>query len=202
MSIHDRDCYHDRPFRPPRDDGWRLFRGLALVAVAVVLVVTFGRGLKDAWSAAAQRQVVRSHGMPTSTTVQRTTHRCILDGTIVYEGPNDCSAYTAARAAAPPPPIVYPPEAEPAPSPKLTAYQREMLRSADARIARDEANARTEMLAMHRQAAEPRGGGCEALEREISLLDAWARQPLSGSQQDHIRARRQEARSRQSSLHC
>ena len=204
MSMHDRDWCHDRPLRPPTNDGWRMFRGFVFISIAIVVVLIFGRGLWDIWSVAATKRAVRSQGIPTSVTTQRTTHRCIVDGTVVYEGAHDCTAYMSKPAGVPPPPAVAsPPQIEPEAALKLTAYQREMLRSADVRIARDEANAQAEMMAMRREAAQPRTSGlCEALEREITSLDAWARQPLSGLQQDHIRARRQEARSRQAALRC
>ncbi len=43
---------------------------------------------------------------------------------------------------------------------------------------------------------------CQALEAEITHLDAWARQPQSGQMQDHIRDRRKQARDRQFALRC
>jgi hypothetical protein len=76
-----------------------------------------------------------------------------------------------------------------------------MLRSADARIAREHAAAQAEMQSM-RQRKVQSGAECSALAVEIETLDAWARQPHSGGTQDTIRARRQDVRSRQAALHC
>ena len=131
---------------------------MALVAIAVVLVAIVGRELKGGRSLAEWRQAIRLPAGPAQPPTEYSLHRCIVDGVVVYEGPDECEAHMPTFTLAPPPsrPIDSPqPQAAPAPGPKLTDYQREMLRSADARIARDEANARAEMMAMRRQAAPP-----------------------------------------------
>lgn len=96
------------------------------------------------------------------------TYRCIVDGAVVYSGPEDCRpTMDAARRQATA--VQRATAAEP-PSDGLTPYQREMLRSADARIARDAAAAQAEM-----QATRQRAGGasaeCSALAAEIVALD-------------------------------
>ncbi len=43
---------------------------------------------------------------------------------------------------------------------------------------------------------------CNLLKQEIDQIDALTRQPLSGRNQDDLRARREKVRSRQFALHC
>jgi hypothetical protein len=126
------------------------------------------------------------------------SYRCFVDGRLVYSGPEDCRPGTELTRDAP---VVLDHESAPAQSAGLTEYQREMLRSADARIAREAAAARVDLGALRRGAAQA-SGECAALEDEIRVLDARARQPNSASTQDYLRARRQEVRSRQTALRC
>ena len=121
----------------------------------------------------------------------RTVAKCVVNGQVTYsDGCTGASSQTL---------IV---EAGDVPEPQgLTAYQREMLRSADARIARDAAAARADTAAMQRTYVSNRGE-CAALAESIRSLDAMARQPLSGYQQDDIRKQRQALTSRQFALRC
>lgn len=121
----------------------------------------------------------------------RTIARCTVDGRVTYA--DSCAGSPVQELEV---------EAAGGQTPAgLTAYQREMLRSADARIARDAAAARAEMAALQRAAVDSRME-CDALAESIRSLDAWARQPLSGSQQDGIRRRQQELTSRRYRLRC
>jgi DNA-binding FrmR family transcriptional regulator len=46
------------------------------------------------------------------------------------------------------------------------------------------------------------GAPCAALQMQIQAIDAAARQPQSAPMQDHLRAKRAAARSRQITLSC
>ena len=83
----------------------------------------------------------------------------------------------------------------------LTAYQQEMLDSADERIARDAEAADIEMANMRTAQASNRQE-CTALAAEIQAIDARTRQPLSSYEQDVWRGRRQAATSRRHALRC
>jgi hypothetical protein len=121
----------------------------------------------------------------------RTVAKCTLNGRITYS--DSCSGATSQSLVV---------EAESRQQPQgLTDYQREMLRSADARIAQDAEAARADTAAMQRANVSNRGE-CSALAQSIRSLDAMARQPLSGYQQDDIRRRRQELTSKQFALRC
>jgi hypothetical protein len=189
---------------------------LIIVAVAVVVLAAMNqRFLKGMASTRAPigtphspERVVRIPEPAGRTVTQgsvekQTTYRCVVDGRLVYAGPEDCRASIGPNDGPRQPPVP-PAPLLPAPSTSgLSEYQRDVLRSADARIARDEANARAEMLACNAQSgAKGAGGECSALEQEIRSLDAWARQPNGGVQQDWIREQRQQVRSRQFALHC
>ena len=156
------------------------------------------------WVAKPRLVAVPSQDVPDNRIVERTVYRCMVNGKLVYVGAKPCDLQAPSFDTPAPPAAFAPPQATAlVPAPGLTDYQREMLRSADARIARDEANARTNMMAMRRRAAGTRDSvSCAALEREIDSLDAWARQPMSGAQQDQIRSRRAHVRSKQSELRC
>ena len=123
----------------------------------------------------------------------RELFKCIVNGRVIYSGPADCRGAMATI------PLV----AEPSEAPVggLSEYQREMLRSADARIARDRAAARTRVT-LQRQDSSDRQAECLALDQQIRSIDSMSRQPLSGSQQDALRRDRSQATSRQYALRC
>lgn len=216
MGLHDRawygaDAAARRRQRGERGDTWRLLRGLAIVAVAVMAVVVFARlliqqrGTFSPFGASTQSSKPTSPPGPMrvfispSTAPPSMTYRCIVDGKLVYSGPEDCRQATESTRSDRP--VLGSQISNPPARDGLTEYQRQMLRSADARIARDAAAARAEMELM-RQRAPVAAGECAALEAHIRALDAEARHPNSAGMQDIIRARRQEARSRQFALRC
>lgn len=53
-----------------------------------------------------------------------------------------------------------------------------------------------------RGAAQDRTSLCKALDERVAWLDAYARQPLSASQQDWVRSERKATRDEQFRLHC
>jgi len=133
---------------------------------------------------------------PPTTVIQASTtqhlYKCIENGRVTYSGPIDCRGSMSAA------PIEI---HEPAWSAGLTEYQRDMLRSADARIARDHAAAQAR-FATQRSDDGAKQSECAALDQQIHLLDARARRPIAGGEQDSIRALRTQARSRQYELRC
>lgn len=222
MGVADRDWYSDR--RPPGGPGWPpRRRRLNPVVVAIAIVALFFVGMKvDRWlteRAIAKRQSVQSERIrflnsphdaaprqrqveiaepqpyqlpPPRAETSRTITRCIVDGRVFYVEDGRC---TLPRAAAGVPDGSY------GNVPGLTPYQREMLRSADARIARDAAAARADTLA-RQQANVSNRGECAAIDEAIRGLDSASRQPLSGYQQDSIRQQRQQLTSRKFALRC
>ena len=220
MGVADRDWYSDRQrrggpsdFWPPRRLGWNS------VIVAIVLVALFLVGTKvDRWlterqaAGAATRSSERTRFLNRQTATQpqltqpverevppafappaavRTVSKCIVNGQVTYS--DNCTGLAVQSV------IV---EAGDGPAaPGLTAYQREMLRSADARIARDAAAARADTMA-RQQAYVSNRGQCAALSESARSLDAWSRQPLSGYQQDDIRRQKREINSQQFALRC
>jgi len=118
--------------------------------------------------------------------------RCVIDGHVTYSQIGDCRGTQATipiRAGRG--------EVEGG----FSAYELEMLRSADARVARDEAMAEagstSQTFVISNKQSE-----CSGLDRQIQALDARARNPISGHEQDLIRDDRTRVRSRQFSLHC
>ena len=147
--------------------------------------------------AAPMRQLEPAPQEVTSSMTQRpTVYRCIVNGRVTYSEPLDCRGSMPRQV----------PIAEAAPASDgvpagLSDYQREMLRSADARIARNEAAARAD-IATRQYAATASRSECGSLAQQIESFDAAARQPQSSYQQDFIRSQRQQVRSRQAALHC
>jgi hypothetical protein len=129
---------------------------------------------------------------PPPTTVTRQVTKCVVNGTIAYSAASDCA--TGGRTIA-----VDPTRSEI--DGGFSEYQLEMLRSADARIRRQEVEAQ---LALPAPAAamSTRNAECAALDAHIRALDDRARQAISGHEQDAIRVERARARSRQFDLHC
>ncbi|WP_176069772.1 hypothetical protein [Piscinibacter koreensis] len=151
----DRDWYHER-------DGWRrprrrrasvpewirnLFAALGVLAlVGWTLSTQLGRE-KPAPAERARLQIApepERAAAPTAEPVTApeprvltretsTVYRCIVDGRVVYSGPNDCRGSMPQPVRIELPPV---PAEQPA---GLTEYQRDMLRSADARIAASDA---------------------------------------------------------------
>ena len=119
------------------------------------------------------------------------TYRCIVDGKVMYFGPEDCRGW------------VWPNAGEPVPAAPagISAYGQEMLRSADARIARQRA-AEQAVVVNRVDTGLSKSAECGALEQEIQALDSAARQPLSGYEQDRLRAAKTRARSRQFEIRC
>lgn len=217
MGVSDRDWYIDK--RRARPSAWggensagRLWAGLTIIAAVVICTIYTARH----WT--QRNQVLKTTEAPvyinispeaspagttgaapqitTSVTQQPAVFKCIVNGRVIYSGPLDCRGSMPTQV-----PIANAsPRQEGEPS-GLSDYQIEMLRSADRRIARDEAAAKAEM-AVRQSLANTSHAECDALAQEIKSLDAWARRPLSGSEQDTIRARRQQATSRQFGLHC
>lgn len=124
----------------------------------------------------------------------RQVFKCIVNGRVTYAGPLDCRSGISANVATETP-------LSEAPAGGLSEYQREMLRSADARIAADHAAAQAQITAQQNMSSTKQAE-CAALQQQISSLDSWARQPLVGSQQDTIRRDRSQLTSRQYALRC
>ena len=213
--MHERDWYRTgRMSRTARSsETWRAVRGLAIIAIAVMaalvfgknmlrpggVIATFGDPISLSERRASQREPTRVVIEPAPQRTSTPVYRCIVDGVLVYSGPEDCrSTIEAARPQGTADNVAATAKTA---SDGFTPYQREMLRSADARIAREAAAAQAEMQAI-RKGAFSASAECSALAAEIVALDASARQPNSGQTQDRIRARRQEVRSRQAALHC
>ena len=215
MSVHDRDWYHQAQRRPSWENregaGGRFLFALVGIAAAVILVIYAAQqwARRDlpprSESPVYLNNLSPVARLPTTGTPARevtatmteraTNYKCIVNGVVTYLGPLDCRGAM---------PLAAPIEAQvrrAGEPPGLTDYQRQMLRSADARIARDQAAARADMTARGEAALVSRTE-CASLEEAIRSLDAQARQPLSGWQQDALRTARQRARSRQSALHC
>lgn len=221
MGVADRDWYSDR--RPPGGPGWPPRRGgWNPVVVAIAIAALFLIGTKvDRWlseKAAAKRQSGQQERVrvlippsdapgrhqaeavqpqsypaaPARAETSRTITRCIVDGRVFYVEDGRCTLPQASAGVA---------DGAYGNVSGLTAYQREMLRSADARIARDAAAARADMQA-RQQAHVSNRGECAALDEAIRGLDSAARQPLSGYQQDSIRRQRQDLTSRKFALRC
>lgn len=141
-------------------------------------------------------------------------YRCHVDGKVTYSTePSDCGRPPRPVAAAPLPSAAPPVEAGP------TAYQREMLRSADARIARQNSAWRTGAgsvggptspsptpPAPTRTAATTATpsstAGCASLSSRLQSIDSAARQPRSSSAQDDLRADRRAVTSAQHAAGC
>jgi len=207
MSLDDRDWYRQeirrrQAFSRRSDWGFRI--GAAVGLVFVLLLAWKVRTLDHPAPPERPRVVLEPESTTTeSSPMQRsppayppppeTIFRCIVDGRVTYSGPVDCRGASTVMPTPPAPDVDVPPA--------LTAYQREMLRSADARIARDASIARQDMENM-RSVRASSGFECEALAVEIRSIDVTTRQPLSGVEQDRLRFRRQAANSRQSALRC
>lgn len=207
MSIDDRDWYRQEIRKRQsftRRSDWAFRIGAALGLVFVLILAWKVHSLDHPAPPERPRVVLE----PESTTIgsslmQRppapyapapeTIYRCVVDGRVTYSGPVDCRGVAT---------VLRTPAAPGVDAPvTLTAYQQEMLRSADARIARDASTARQDMQNTRRAQAS-NGNECEALAFEIRSIDATTRQPLSGLEQDRLRSRRQAVSSRQSALRC
>lgn len=117
--------------------------------------------------------------------------RCVLNGRTAYSAAAECPS--GGRTVA-----VDPSRSEMEGG--LSEYQLQMLRSADARIVADQAAALA--APVQNSAISTNGAECAALDQQIHSLDARARNPISGYEQEVIRAERVRARSRQFELHC
>ena len=230
MGIADRDWYRDelrrrepstnpsppgaRPFLPPRDGPLWVATWVLIFVVAIVGSL----GSRNWWRAAhapssvsqgsipftqpaqpRQNSVLQSQGAEpqAGTTVRlppetRVVSRYVVNGTVTYSEAAGCWVGAASIQVRP---------SESQLEGGLTPYQVDMLRSADARIARDEAAVRANMAAQSSTTLN-RHSECAALDETIRALDARSRHLLSGSEQDFIRAERTQARSRQFQLHC
>jgi hypothetical protein len=224
VSIDDRDWYQkamrDRePWpHPLSGDRRRSGRPLSPTAWAAILVITaVGSSLGHDWwqrnhppAPAGGEQRVRieqpvpgpfqteppaatpSPAYREPTIVTRQVTKCVVNGTVTYSAGSDCP--TGARTVA-----VDPTRSEIEGG--FTQYQLDMLRSADARIERQQAEAefqvRTQAAAISTKRAD-----CAALDKQIQFLDDRARRPISGYEQEVIRAERSSLRSTQFALHC
>lgn len=130
-------------------------------------------------------------------------YRCLANGRVTYSGPAECSGSLQTSVSVPATPVRSTP---PATVPSwLTPYQAQMLRSADERIARDQAAARTDIGSGPQQqetSTDPSRSECAALAQAIEALDAAARQPQLPAQADAIRVQRQQVSSRRYELRC
>jgi len=218
MGIAERDWSSDRHrqgpgnFWPPARRGWHP------LVWAILLVAVFVVGIKvDRWLATRSSETNRAPErnriviQPPSTVRQgshprepqilapapapsaRVVSKCVVNGRMTYG--NGCAGSSAQTV------VVEAGDSQNQAPPGLTAYQRDMLRSADARIARDAAAAQVD-IAARQKAYVSNQGECAAIADTIRSLDAMARQPLSGYQQDDIRRQRQALTSRQFALHC
>ena len=124
----------------------------------------------------------------------REVFKCIVNGRVIYSGPSDCRGGMASAISITPAPDGVPEG--------LSEYQREMLRSADARIARDRAAAGQPQSADAQGAVSTRRAQCIGLDQQIRSLDAQSRNALSGQQHDSLRSARMQLTSRQSALRC
>lgn len=226
MSIHDRDWYREEMRRRTRsarspatsESGYRLFSGLMVVAIVVIALVLVvkkvgghstrqnegpNEGRRPVAASPSRAPPPRSadeRGEPSSP--PKMLYRCVVDGQLVYSGPVDCGTAGAVaeghRSPAPPPrsSSTFTPE-----TPALTPYQRQMLESANARIARDEARARAEMAQL-RPAPNAASSECRALDETLRAIDASSRLPQSAFGQDQLRLQRQRVTSRQRELRC
>ena len=217
MSLADRDWYRDelnrreaRAFRPPRDTAL-----LSAVVVAIVLASALFwavRGFMPSKGAASQKMTwstrapipapaplqpqapeTSSHNSP-SIPNPTYVYRCRSAGHTRYDDRGQCEGQMAAAAVAAP-------AERPGEPPGPTEYQREMLRSADARIARNEAAMR-EQLAYAQVARSRTSSECAGLAAQIRSIDARARQPQPAWEQDRLKAHRQVLTSRQFELRC
>jgi hypothetical protein len=215
MGVPQRNGYRAKHSRTSRRgaEAFRAIRGLTIVAIGVMalllfgktlfrnngVIVPFGGGALAPWPLQRPEPAPAVTGASLPELQSHSIYRCFVDGRLVYSGPEDCSLAQRAptfRTAAPEERTSTTTQPD-----GLTEYQRGMLRSADARIAREAAAARAEMEFARRNAAAVRTD-CDALEQEIRSLDAWARQPNDAATQDTIRARRQNVRSRQAAQRC
>ena len=220
MGIHDRDWYRDelneRRRRPMRASSRRTVPRWVTLWIGAITVFALGALAQRAWQTKEaeskspervlpkpgqgpiyprQEEAPRATPQVQNPVVQsetQHTYRCIVNGKLVYSGPVDCRQSMSAAPAAPP---VQPGEPQ-----GLTEYQRQMLRSADARIARESAAA--QVTTQQRADLASKAAECAALSETIKSLDAQARNALSGQSQDAIRSARQQATSRQFALGC
>ena len=230
MGIEDREWYRDElrrrdpgvnrpswaapPFSPPRDEPLWLATWVLVIVVGIVGAL----GIKIWWRAAHSPAALTQRSTPFAEPVQgpqtppapaqradtaaqtdvhlppetRTVSRCVVNGTVTYSGATGCSVGAVSIQVRP---------SESQLEGGLTPYQIDMLRSADARIARDQATARASLVSQS-SATLNRQSECAALDDAIRVLDARSRHLLSGSEQEFIRAEKAQARSKQFQLHC
>ncbi|MGZ3265959.1 MAG: hypothetical protein ACXWKD_02285 [Caldimonas sp.] len=122
----------------------------------------------------------------------RAVTKCVVNGRVSYSGSADCPTGGATISIKP---------AQSEMEGGFTPYQLQMLRSADARIARDEWAA-TANMSTQSSAISSKNAQCSGLDQAIQSLDARARSPISGHEQDLIRIERTKLTSRQFALRC
>ena len=119
--------------------------------------------------------------------------RCVTNGQVSYSAGGGCrtGSETVVRVDSSPSEV----------EGGFSRYELEMLRSADARIQRNE-SASYAPVVPSALSASSRSSECIALDQHIGVLDARARMPLSAYEQDFIRRERSQATSRQYALRC
>ena len=221
MSYQDPDWYGDKVRRReawphPLSATRRPFRLSPIASVVIAVVGMFGSAhVHDLWlrthpstskgttaevrtttprlteRALEEAPVHRAIAPAFEPPVTRQVVRCSVNGRTTYSAAADCSS--GGRIVA-----VDPSRSEIEGG--FSEYELQMLRSADARIDRDQAAAL--VAPVQTFAISTKGAECAGLEQQIHSLDSRARSPISGSEQEAIRAERMRARSRQFELHC
>lgn len=131
----------------------------------------------------------------------RQVYKCVVDGKVTYSGRNDCRGGTKSA-------LQITPEPEAADRAARQTQSRQMATATAAQAPDLQERSAVEQAAEQRaaweaqQLAASRQRECADLDRRVKTLDSEARQPLSGQQQDQLRSDRQQARSRQFTLHC
>ena len=245
MGIEDRDWYYERSrgsARVRKSGSPNFFHALVGVLVVVALVVMFVRSLRPprlAAPAEPARVVLRYPEVetistaqaqpapiaPQSTTKATEMFRCVLNGRVIYEGPEDCRNWPQMKGNVEPPRSA-PPMAQQIDSGPATvdviylckAYSGGMHRSCSSgptvgpegrawrgRAGPGKGTHRTAPTASHGATAATRAvqaGRMRGARGNDNNLDSQARQPHSGGMQDWIRQQRQQARDRQFRLRC
>ena len=223
MSFSDRDWYqtemrrHERWQHPLATlqpvDGVKSEHHLLIVAWVVVISAAVGvsfaaNRLKGPPISKLTAQPSAQISLPSATAPSRQdtpladafqapeTHqvvKCVANGRITYSAVTDCVGGNAA-----------PLKVDPSRSEiegGFSAYELQMLQSADARIARDQAAVAVAMS--NRPSTQASSSGeCDVLSQEIHALDVRSRSLMTGYQQEQIRATRLRASQRQFDLHC
>jgi hypothetical protein len=122
MGVQDRDWYHEGPARRRRSSSPNFLHALLGVLVALAIVVVFVRSLRAARVQAPPEPatVVLRYPEPLSSVAAPTEHRapapsvpriervaetfrCVLNGQVIYEGPQDCRDWPQMKGSRVPP---------------------------------------------------------------------------------------------------